>query len=194
MPCAADRFSTAGASACLCPDGTFAEDASAPCVPCAAGTYFQKFAINVSFTGDNPLACTNCADVRGIYHPWKHCIDPTCTSSNRYQLGQIGLIVVPEAPAGGVWKHTDGAYVLCSTWASRNSILFVFAAEQFTDCDSTSYLMQLTNPFYPRTEYSLAYWSQSWQYISLDINVLKLPWSRCVACSNDTYSNSTGQF
>ena len=37
VPCAADRFSTAVASACLCPDGTFAEDASAACVPCAGG-------------------------------------------------------------------------------------------------------------------------------------------------------------
>ena len=69
-----------GASACLCADGSYAEDASAACVPCAAGTYFQKFAINISV----PTTTYVSNDVRGIYHPWRRCMERLPNQSYAY--------------------------------------------------------------------------------------------------------------
>jgi hypothetical protein len=90
VPCAADRFSTAGASACLCPHGQDTVDANAACLPCAVGTYFQKFAINILAPVIDRYA------VRGIYHPSKNYADDVCSFAN-----------------GAEWRREDGAFVLC---------------------------------------------------------------------------------
>jgi hypothetical protein len=88
-----------------------------------------------------------------------------------------------------------GAFVVCKGTRTDRNLIMIFkvgGANGFESCNLfTGYVnVLLSDPIRVQEVYSLY---GPWNCVSIAIVVLKTPWSRCVSCSNNTYSGDTGR-